>query len=174
MINNHKIFIIVAVDEENGIGKNGTLPWKLKKEMKYFADTTKKTKDPSKQNMVIMGSRTWESLPESFRPLPERKNVVLTRAGTSFNGASTSESFDAAFALADDSVENIFVLGGENVFKQSIEDPRLDGVFVTRVYKKFNCDKFFPEIPKEFSTKISLGKEHENNIDFEFLLFKRN
>ena len=72
-----KATLIVAHDSSRGIGKNGSLPWKLSKEMKYFAAAT--TAAPSGlQNAVVMGRTTWESIPARFRPLKERINVVLS------------------------------------------------------------------------------------------------
>ena len=71
--------LIVAACENMGIGVNGSLPWRLRKEMKYFATMTKRTENPEKRNAVIMGRKTWESIPQKFRPLAGRINVVLTR-----------------------------------------------------------------------------------------------
>jgi len=70
--------LMVAACEGGGIGKNGTLPWKIPSEMKYFTKMTKSTRDEGKRNAVIMGRLTFESIPEKFRPLKGRLNVVLT------------------------------------------------------------------------------------------------
>ena len=71
--------IVAACGKSLGIGLNGELPWKLKSEMKYFAEKTSKTKDIDKINAVIMGRKTWESIPLKFRPLKNRFNVILSR-----------------------------------------------------------------------------------------------
>merc|ERR1719225_2033744 len=71
--------IVAACGKSLGIGLNGELPWRLKSEMKYFAETTSRTTDPDKINAVIMGRKTWESIPLKFRPLKNRFNVVLSR-----------------------------------------------------------------------------------------------
>ena len=71
--------IVAACGKSLGIGLNGELPWRLKSEMKYFAETTSRTKDPDKINAVIMGRKTWESIPIKFKPLKNRFNVVLSR-----------------------------------------------------------------------------------------------
>ena len=70
--------IIVAATKANGIGANGRLPWRLSKEMKYFAQVTSAAPE-GKQNVVVMGRNTWESIPKKFRPLPRRFNVVISR-----------------------------------------------------------------------------------------------
>lgn len=71
--------IIVAMDEHCGIGKNGKIPWRLPREMEYFAKKTTTTYDQTKRNAVIMGRIVWEGIPEKFRPLKRRLNVVLSR-----------------------------------------------------------------------------------------------
>src|SRR5262249_730757 len=71
--------IVVAFDSSYGIGKNGQLPWKLPADLKRFKEVTSTHKDPTKLNAVIMGRKTWESLPASFRPLPGRVNMVLSK-----------------------------------------------------------------------------------------------
>ena len=71
--------LVVAAAKNMGIGKEGGLPWSLPGDMAYFKDLTSRTRDAAKQNAVIMGRRTWESIPAKFRPLKGRINVVLTR-----------------------------------------------------------------------------------------------
>ena len=85
--------LVVAATRKLGIGKSGSMPWKLPGDMAYFKDITSKTADSSKQNAVIMGRKTWESIPPKFRPLPGRINVVLTRgAAGSENSSALSNS----------------------------------------------------------------------------------
>lgn len=74
-----RLTIIVAATKSNGIGQNGHLPWKLSKELKYFARVTSDAPE-GKQNAVIMGRNTWESIPTKFRPLPKRLNIVLSHS----------------------------------------------------------------------------------------------
>jgi dihydrofolate reductase len=73
-----RLTIIVAATKSNGIGSNSRLPWRLPREIKYFAQVTSNAPD-EKQNVVIMGRNTWESIPKKFRPLPKRMNVVISR-----------------------------------------------------------------------------------------------
>jgi dihydrofolate reductase/thymidylate synthase len=124
----HGFQLVVAVcrSAENGalgIGKDGGLPWKLPGDMAYFRELTSRTHDDKKQNAVIMGRRTWESIPAKFRPLPGRLNVVLSRSGTaaSFEGAhrvcSSLEQASELLARPEmqDKVESRFVIGGGQV-----------------------------------------------------------
>jgi dihydrofolate reductase len=174
MINGHGVYIIVAADEKNGIGKNRDLPWRLKSEMAYFKQRSTATTDPEKQNLVIMGRTTWESIPEKYRPLPDRKNVVLTReADYPTPGGFAATSFDEAFALADDRIENIYVIGGASVYEQAVQRPELDGVYLTRIHGTFDCDTFFPEIRGQFPNEQKLGADREGDVEYDYLLYTK-
>lgn len=170
----HSIYIIVATDGKNGIGKSGHLPWHLKKEYKYFRDTTRKTDDPDKQNMVIMGHRTWDSLKSEYKPLSHRRNIVLTHhENFKAEGAEACTSIDQALALADDKIEKIFILGGGQIFKEFINDPRLTSIYLTKIHKTFDCDTFFPEIPAKFGQPRKISSNKENGIKYDFLLYTK-
>ncbi len=173
MINSHKVYIIAAVDAKGGIGRGGALPWRLKKEMRHFTETTRRTSDPRKQNMVVMGRTTWESVPEKYRPLPGRRNVVLTRQRPYHApGAIISDSLDEALGYADDSIENIFIIGGAQVYSEALKHPALDGIYLTKIKKDFDCDTFFP--PLDFGwLEQSLGADEEDGIIFEYKFFSK-
>lgn len=116
--------IVVAATQKMGIGKQGQLPWKLPTDMKFFKTVTSSTSSSSKKNAVIMGRVTWESIPEKFRPLPGRLNVILTRSGikSTEEGVVVSASLEAALALLatppySSEVETVFVIGGGQVYK---------------------------------------------------------
>lgn len=74
-----KFDLVVAATKKLGIGLNGTIPWRLKEDMNYFRKITTDTKDSSKKNVCIMGRKTYLSIPEKFRPLPNRFNIVISR-----------------------------------------------------------------------------------------------
>ena len=172
---NKKKYIIVATDENLGIGKDGKMPWDLKDELRYFQEVTTKTTDPDKQNMVVMGRTTWESIPGQHRPLKNRKNVVLTR-NTEFiaNGATVFNSMDSAITSADDNIENIFIMGGAQVYKQAVENVDLDGMYITKIHKEYDCDTFFPEIPEKFDESVSLGGVEDDDVSYEYLFYGKN
>lgn len=170
----HKIYFVVAADENMGIGKDGHMPWKLRNEMAYFTETTTKTSDPLKKNMVIMGRGTWESVPENHRPLKDRVNVVLTmNPDYKAEGAAVFHSIDNAIRSAGSNVENIYIIGGGQIFKEFIGDERLDGIYITKINGDFSCDTFFPDIPEGFGEPKSLGGAEEDDVRFEYLLYER-
>lgn len=174
MINHHPLYIIVATDHNLGIGKNGKMPWGFQKEMKHFREVTMATQNPAKQNMVLMGRTTWESIPEAHRPLKNRKNVVLTRTPDFHaEGAETALSLDKALQRADESIESIFIIGGGKVYAEALTLASLDGIYLTRIDKIYECDTYFPVIPEVFSDKEKLGGDSEDGVDFEYLLYRR-
>ncbi|MBD3360543.1 dihydrofolate reductase [Candidatus Peregrinibacteria bacterium] len=171
---NHEIYIIVAVGKNNGIGKEGKLPWHFKKEIKYFKEITTETENQEKQNMVIMGRNTWESIKPKYRPLKDRKNIVLTRNPQyKAEGAETAESLEEAVKMADEKIEKMFIIGGEMVFNKSINDPDLTGIYLTRIKKEYECDTYFPKIPERFNKIKRLGMDKENGVKFEYFLYKK-
>jgi dihydrofolate reductase len=93
--------IVVAATRKLGIGKGGAMPWKLPGDMAYFKDLTTRTRDISKQNAVVMGRKTWESIPPKFRPLPGRVNVVLSRSAVGDENDSAKSN-----ALPDEVASN--------------------------------------------------------------------
>lgn len=141
------VSVIVASTAKGGIGKDGGIPWRLKDDMAYFKRIT--TTAPSgKTNAVIMGRKTWESIPAKFRPLPDRLNVVLssTAAADSCEGATVARSLTEALeSLAGRSeTGEVFVIGGAAVYKEAVELPNCARIYLTRVGIDVDCDAFFP------------------------------
>ena len=129
------ISIIVAVSDDWGIGKDNELLWNISEDLKRFKRLTT-------GNTVIMGKKTWESLPR--RPLPNRKNIVLTdNSKEVIDGAITSYSIDDALSKCDKSDE-IFIIGGGSIYRQFM--PLADRLYITLVHKKARADVFFPSI----------------------------
>jgi len=167
------IYLIVATDAQNGIGIKGKLPWKLKKDMAFFKKKTIKTQDTNKLNIVLMGRTTWESIPEDYRPLEARKNVVLTRNKDYVaKGATIVNSIDDAIAKADERIESIYVIGGAKVYEQFMKRRDLTGVYLTKIKKEYKCDTFFPKIPPSFKYK-KLREIEEDGVRYAFLLYKK-
>lgn len=118
--------VVVAATSAMGIGKDGKLPWKLPSDLKFFKEVTSHTSVPSKKNAIIMGRRTWESIPNKIQPLPGRLNVVLSWSGsfdiaTMENVVMCGSLHSALQMLAAPpyalSIETVFVIGGGQVFR---------------------------------------------------------
>lgn len=169
-----KIYLIVAIDLKGGMGLKGKLPWNLPGDMEFFKKTTIKTDNTQYRNMVIMGRVTWESIPEKHRPLKARKNVVITR-NKDFkvdDSVTVAHSIEQALKAVDDRISDIFIIGGARVFEQFIKKHKIDGVYLTRIKKQFQCDTFFPKIPKSFKPK-RLGEGKDGDVSYDFLLCKK-
>lgn len=118
--------VVVAATKDMGIGKDGKLPWRLPTDLKFFKEITTKTSDPGKKNAIVMGRKTWESIPLQYRPLPGRLNVVLTRSGISDIAAAENVVICGSMASAlellaaspySTSIEKVFVIGGGQIFR---------------------------------------------------------
>ena len=157
-----EFIIIAAMDMDRGIGKDNALPWRLSGDMKHFARSTK-------GGTVIMGRKTWESLPDAYRPLKERRNIVLTRQDNYElpEGVFRASNLDEALEQAD--MQPIFVIGGASIYEQAIQDPRCTLLIMTQVLDSFECDAYFPEIPKRFQVARFSEKHTENGITYQFL-----
>jgi dihydrofolate reductase len=160
------ISIIVAVARNNAIGKNNDLLWHIPADMKMFMRVTR-------GHTVIMGKRTYQSLPK--QPLPNRKNIVITDdPGDNFEGCVMVSSIDAALELCSQAEEN-FIIGGASVYAQFL--PFTDRLYLTRVHKDFDGDVFFPTI--DFSEWKLISSEdfppdEKNDFGFSFLVYDRN
>lgn len=154
--------IIVAIDKNFGIGKNGTLPWHIFEDLRYFKEITSKSVNGGK-NVVIMGRRTWESIPEEFRPLADRVNIVITSNPDLMLGQDVirAENLDLAFDIAENIISqkrgDIFVIGGAQVFAEGITHPGCCKLYITRIDNDFDCDVFFPRDISGFR-KVSEGQ----------------
>lgn len=147
--------IIVGAHSSNrAIGALNKIPWKCRTDMKFFKEITSATKDPKKMNAVIMGRKTFESLPA---PLPNRLNVVLKGTVDSLLIHKTSDSvifsndFDAILnnLEQDPTIETIFVIGGSMVYKQALTHPKCETIYLNLVHVVCDLsesDAFFPEI----------------------------
>jgi dihydrofolate reductase len=171
--------LIVAVDQNMGIGKNGTLPWYLPEDMKYFSKTTKHTDVPGLQNAVIMGRRTWESIPAKFKPLPERINVVLSSnpdlelPDDVLHFGSLDEALTAL--STSPKIDEIFVIGGAKLYEEAVLHPELERIYLTRIEEIFDCDTFFPDqIPEDFEIVSSTEIMESDGLEYSFVVLERD
>ncbi len=133
-----EIVIIAAVANNRVIGKDNTLIWNIPEDMAHFKALTG-------GQTVIMGRKTWESLPPRFRPLPGRRNIVISRqADFAAPGAELAGSLEQALQFAADA-ETAFIIGGEQIYRQAMETA--DRLEITEVDLEPEGDAWFPEIP---------------------------
>lgn len=169
--------IIAAFDSQYGIGKNGHLAWGLSLDLKHFKEITTSVIGPAKKNAVIMGRKTWESLPRKFSPLPGRVNLVLSKEGNLSlpSGVLCSQNLDDALSQlsSSDNIENVFVIGGAQIYAQAIAHPLCQKLYVTHVQGEFGCDAFFPAISRQFFP-ISVSEQfQEKGVGFQFVDYLR-
>lgn len=136
------IILIAAVAKNGCIGKDGKLPWKIPEDMKRFKEITI-------NHTVVMGRKTWESIPEKFRPLPGRTNVVITRQ-TGYavpDGVQVFAHPNVALAALDSDNGNVFVIGGAEIYAETMGTA--DELLITEVDQTVEGDAFFPKIDPE-------------------------
>ncbi|XP_021759297.1 bifunctional dihydrofolate reductase-thymidylate synthase-like isoform X2 [Chenopodium quinoa] len=175
--------VVVAATREMGIGKDGKLPWNLPSDLRFFKEITTATMGDGKRNAVIMGRRTWESIPQKYRPLPGRLNVVLTRAGKlgaeSFEDLVICNGLSSALKLLAEpphytSTEKVFVIGGGEILKEALNDPGCEAIHLTDIEVNIECDTFIPQIDSLlFSPLFSSRQMVENSIRFSFVTYVR-
>ena len=145
-----RVNVVVAVDDDNGIGKDGKLPWNNREDMIHFRDLT----IGNGNNVVIMGRKTYESIPPKFRPLPKRKNIILS--SNPVEGVDSYRSLEEA--LINCSVyDNVFIIGGQQLYEEAITKyiNLCDKIYISHIDGNFDCDVFFPKFDKSnFSSEI--------------------
>jgi dihydrofolate reductase len=158
-----KISIIAAVAENNAIGFKNQLIWHLPADLQFFKKTTL-------NNTIIMGRKTFDSIGKA---LPKRKNIVISR-NTSLiaPGCTIVANLKEAIAQADS--EEIFIVGGANIYNQSMEIA--DQLYITKVHDQFEADTFFPEIDSKIWEEISREdhfKDEKHAFDFSFIIYQK-
>ncbi|KAL5144245.1 Bifunctional dihydrofolate reductase-thymidylate synthase [Glycine soja] len=175
--------VVVAATQDWGIGKDGKLPWRLPTDLKFFKEITMKTSDPGKKNAIVMGRKTWESIPLEYRPLSGRLNVVLTRSG-SFDIATAENvvicgSMSSALELLAASpyslsIEKVFVIGGGQIFREALNVPGCEAIHLTEIQSSIECDTFMPPVDFTiFRPWYSSFPKVENNIRYSFTTYVR-
>jgi dihydrofolate reductase len=159
------LVVVAAVARNRAIGRHGELPWHMPEDLAHFRNLTM-------GHAVVMGRRTWESIPERFRPLPGRRNVVLTRAaGWAAEGAETASSLDDALErLADETA--VYVIGGASVYAEAV--PRADALELTELGIDVDADTFFPEVDHAAFVEVSREPHvSARGIPFAFVRYER-
>lgn len=161
-----KVVLIAAMDRERGIGKNNDLLWHLPADMKFFKETTL-------NQIVVMGRKNFDSIPERFRPLPNRENVVLTR-----NKDFKAENW-LVFHSLEECLENysnetertVFIIGGGQIYCHALELNVVDEMYITYVDKVYDAETFFPEFDdSEWTTTEILRFEKDEKHEAGFVI----
>ncbi|ORY76586.1 serine hydrolase-domain-containing protein [Protomyces lactucae-debilis] len=154
-----EITCIVAATNTQGIGRDGGLPWRLRKEMAYFAAVTTAAPE-GKMNVCIMGRNSWESIPEKFRPLKNRINIIvtsnqqyeLTGLGIHSQKTALATSLEDALLvihkLYADIVHHVFCIGGAQLYKAALAHPDTQRLLLTRIDRDYDCDTYFPDFSR--------------------------
>ncbi|GAB5419312.1 MAG: dihydrofolate reductase [Crocinitomicaceae bacterium] len=163
-----KVSLIVAMDLDRGIGRNNDLMWHLPNDMKFFKETTQ-------HQIVVMGRKNFDSIPEKYRPLPNRENVVLTR-----NTAFTAENCKVFHSLEDcleayknETERTVFIIGGGEIYRLALETDALSEMFITHINHRYGADTFFPEFNlKDWSVETVLEQEKNDRHEASFTVLK--
>ena len=158
------VSIIVAIAQNGTIGDKNSLLWHIKEDMRFFRTTTS-------GHAVVMGRKTFESL--GSKPLPKRKNIVITRADRSFEGAFTAHSLEEAIAMAEGD-EEIFIIGGAQIYAEALSVA--DRMYITRVERDYEGDTSFPKIDYSKWRLVSeerFERGEEFDAPFAFLCYDR-
>jgi dihydrofolate reductase / thymidylate synthase len=185
--------IIVAYQrKDRGIGLNGEMPWHLSEDLKYFKEKTSYSLSDSESNVLFMGRKTWESIPENHRSLKDRTCYVVSRK-TDIEFKNRVESFDNTYLINnfDDIVTfvtnmnkvNVWLIGGAQLYAEMIKSFSLHKIYVTEIYtnkgEEYECDTFFPEIDTSsfLLTRVSPIKQSKckktgKTLHYRFLEYK--
>lgn len=159
------ISLLVAHDINRVIGKDNELPWHIPEDLRYF-------KQKTVGKGIIMGRKTYESI---GRPLPKRKNIIVTRQPDfEAPGATVTHSLDEAIRLAEAVDEEVMIIGGAEIFKETLA--KADRLYVTRIDQAFDGDTIFPVYnDSEWQLVSDSGKhESEEGIPYAFLVYERS
>ncbi len=165
-----RVSLIVAVANNGVIGKDNDLIWHLPKDMKFFKETTL-------GHHVIMGRKNFESIPEKYRPLPNRTNVVITRQSDyKAEGCVVVNSVEEALEIAEQNGDTEpFIIGGGQIYKIALEQNLVDKIYLTKVHHTFEGDTFFPELGNYWkeSERIDCKADEKHAHDYSFLTFEK-
>lgn len=163
-----EIIIVVAMDEKRGIGKDGKLPWpRIPEDIQRF-------KDETLGNPVIMGRKTYESIPQKFRPLPDRQNIVITRnIDLELPGCNIAHSLAEAIDIATSSnPRRISIIGGGEVYRSALAIA--DTLYLTQIEGDFDADTFFPEYKNQFPYLLKERRSEYQGLNYSFVDLTRN
>ena len=157
------VSIIVAIGENNAIGKNNQLLWHMPNDLKHFKDVTS-------GRTIIMGRKTFDSV---GKPLPKRRNIVVTRQDITIPGCEIVKSIEDGLALCKGEDE-VFIGGGAEIYKLAMH--LTDRIYLTIIHKSFDADTFFPEIDRKEWKEVSredYQPDEKNPLPYSFITLER-
>ncbi|MBL1280835.1 MAG: dihydrofolate reductase [Fluviicola sp.] len=163
-----KTTLIVAMDKARGIGKNNDLMWHLPADMKFFKETTL-------GHIVLMGRKNFESIPEKYRPLVKRENVILTRNKSySAEGCTIINSLGECNDLFSENDERtLFIIGGGEIYRLALEANTIDEMIITHVNENYDADTFFPPFELcDWKVETILTQEKDQRHKASFTVIK--
>jgi dihydrofolate reductase len=163
------ISMIAAVATNSVIGKDNDLVWRLPDDMKYFMETTQ-------NHFVIMGRKNYESIPHKYRPLPNRVNIIVTKQkGYKAPDCIITNTIEEALDYArDQAQEEVFVIGGGQIYKQSL--PLAHKLYITEVKEYFKGDTYFPDFDHrqwDETSRKHHDKDDKHKHEFDFVIYNR-
>jgi len=159
--------LIFARAANGVIGQGGTMPWHLPEDLAHFKQLTL-------GSPVVMGRKTWDSLPPRFRPLPGRANIVVTRqADWRAEGAQRAADLPEALALAHAQGHTVWVIGGAQIYAQAL--PLADAVEVTEIHHTFEGDAFAPELGPGWleTARTPVQRSSQGGLPYAFVSYRR-
>ncbi|XP_074313379.1 putative bifunctional dihydrofolate reductase-thymidylate synthase [Silene latifolia] len=175
--------VVVAATREGGLGIDGRMAWDIPTDTKFFHDVTTKTSNPEKMNAVIMGRKSWYSVPPEERPHCGRLNVIVTRSPNfdigGLENVLVCGSLDSALEILasppyDDLIETVFNIGGGILLRDTLNAPACDAIHITEMETSIECDAFIPSIDMSlFHPWYSSFPLIENNIRYSFVTYVR-
>ena len=155
-----QITMIVAVAENGAIGKDNNLLWHISGDLKRFKAITT-------GHSIIMGRKTYLSFPK--RPLPDRKNIILTTGDNTYEGAFIAKNIEQALALCDS--DEVFIIGGESIYRQFL--PYTTKIYLTRVHRSYEADTFFPELNMDEWETIDSEEHLDGEPPFTYITLRK-
>ena len=169
--------IVALCRKNNGIGLNNSIPWHIKDDLKQFKKITTHINSDNTiiKNVVIMGRKTWDSIPEKFKPLSDRINIIITKnvIESKYKDTYFFNNYDSIFRfIASKNINEIFIIGGSQIYEHFLSHDLVDKLYITEIYNEFECDRFFPSIDQtKFKiTNVSNFKK-ENDIHFRYITY---
>lgn len=162
-----ELYHVVARSENGVIGKNNQLPWHFPSDMQHFKELTT-------DQTVIMGRKTYESIPEKFRPLPKRENIVLSHSASGHADLSGKQPTLKYFNSIETALQNIkttkaFIIGGASIYKQTLS--YVDGIYLTLIHENYEGDAYYPALPANFK---EAGKKRLQEDPLLEVIFYKN